>query len=164
VNGFFIRVVLCVVFAAVVPGAAAAQSPEAVAAQLADAATAQLPDATTALAGAAAADTGCGAPQTTLVTPDSQTVATSLNNPNNQITIVFRTGNVTYWTVMLSTSVVNVVLSSNRGNAVVTFQQGLTVHLTANGSAGFNIFLSGNIVDDGTTYSLTGTYLGTFMC
>lgn len=108
--------------------------------------------------------TACGAPQTTLITPNSQTLATSLENVNNQIMIGFSTAGTTYWTVMLSTSVVSVVLSSKRGNAVVTFQPGLTAYLVANGSAGMNIFLTGDVIDDGTTYSMTGTFLGTFTC
>jgi hypothetical protein len=107
---------------------------------------------------------GCGAAQSTLITPNSQALVTSLQNANNQILIAFSTGGVTYWTVMLSTSVVSVALSSNRGNAIVTFQAGLKVYLVANGAAGFNIFLSGEVIDDGTTYKLTGTYLGTFKC
>ncbi|MBB4952055.1 hypothetical protein H4S14_000097 [Agrobacterium vitis] len=106
----------------------------------------------------------CGATQTTQITPNSFTVASSLNNANNALTIAFQTGNVTYWTAQLSTANVNVMLSANRGNAVVTFRRGLSLQLIANGSAGFNIFLTGVVSDDGTEYSLTGAFLGTFYC
>jgi hypothetical protein len=106
----------------------------------------------------------CGEPQTTLLTPDSDALATSLGNPNNGITIVFRTRGTAYWTTLLSSSNVNVALSNNRGNAIVTFQKGLTVYMTANGAAGFNLFLSGTIVDDGTSYAITGLFLGNFTC
>jgi hypothetical protein len=163
VNRVFIRVILCLVFAGANAAGAAAQSTAAAAVQQADAGIAPPPGAAARRADASSSS-GCGAAQTTSLTPDSQSLTTSLSNANNQIKIAFSTGGVVYWTVMLSTSAVDVALSSNRGNAVVTFQKGLNAHLTANGSAGFNIFLSGNIVDDGTTYSLVGTYLGTFLC
>lgn len=148
-NRFFILLILCIV----TMGATAAG-------EVAQAADVAPPSG----ANAAKASSSCGAAQTTMITPNSQTVAVSLSNPNNAIMIVFRTGNVTYWTVMLSTSVIDVVLSSNRGNAVVTFRKGLALHLTANGSVGFNVFMSGDIVDDQTKYSITGAYLGTFTC
>lgn len=106
----------------------------------------------------------CGAPQTTVLTPNSDALASSLGNPNNALTIAFRVRGVTYWTVLLSSADVDVALSNNRGNAVVTFHNGLAVHLTANGAAGFNLFANGTIVDDGTSYVLTGVFLGTFSC
>jgi|TARA_R110000751_G_scaffold35861_10_gene88076 hypothetical protein len=106
----------------------------------------------------------CGEAQTTSITPNSETVTTSQNSINNTIVVAFKTGNATYWTAMLSTAGIDVSLSDNRGNAVVTFQKGLSIHMTANGSAGFTIFLSGKITDDSTEYSLTGAVLGTFLC
>lgn len=110
------------------------------------------------------ASNSCGAPQTTVLTPNSDALAASLGNPNNAMTIAFRVRGVTYWTVLLSSADIDVALSNNRGNAVVTFHQGLAVHLTANGAAGFNLFASGTIVDDATSYALTGAFLGTFSC
>lgn len=106
----------------------------------------------------------CGEPQTTVLTPDSDALAASLGNANSAITVAFRVRGVTYWTVLLSSADVDVALSNNRGNAVVTFHQGLAVRLTANGAAGFNLFASGTIVDDGASYALTGVFLGTFTC
>lgn len=118
-----------------------------------------------ATADAATAGAACGDPQIMRITPNSQTLSSSLANPNNAIEVAFSTGNVPYWTSMVSTANVTVTLGTSRGNAVVTFQQGLTVTLSPRGgSNGFDLFLSGTITDDSTIYTLTGAYLGTFAC
>lgn len=116
--------------------------------------------------GVAAADTNsCGEPQTMQITPNSHTLSSSLSNPNNAIQIAFLTGEATYWTAMVSTANLTVSLANNRGNAVVTFQQGLTIASSPKGEGkGFDLFLTGTIIDDTTVYTLTGAYLGAFRC
>ena len=106
----------------------------------------------------------CGEPQTTVLTPDSDAVASSIGNPNDALTIALRIRGITHWTALLSTADVDIALPADQGNAIVTFKTGLGLHLTANGAAGFNVFLTGTIIDDGVTYNLKGAFLGNFSC
>ena len=112
----------------------------------------------------AAAAEACGPPQITVTTPNSIAVARSLSDDNNAMLVAFRTGDVTWWTAMVSQSVTSVTLGASRGNGVVTFQEGLTLSLIAQGPDGFNLFLSGKITDSDTLYNVTGAYLGNFRC
>lgn len=107
----------------------------------------------------------CGDPQPMQITPNSQTMSSSLANANNAMQISFRTADTSYWTAMVSDANTGVSLGTDRGNAVVTFQKGLTVLLSPRGgSDGFDLFLTGTIVDDSTVYTLTGAFLGHFNC
>ncbi|HEX3990773.1 MAG TPA: hypothetical protein VHX39_06345 [Acetobacteraceae bacterium] len=106
----------------------------------------------------------CGQPQTTVLTPDSDALVSSVGNANDALTIALRIRGITHWTALLSTANVDIASPADQGNAVVTFKAGLGLHLTANGAAGFNVFLTGTIIDDGVTYDLKGAYLGNFSC
>jgi hypothetical protein len=125
----------------------------------------------TVMPGSAAADQtepqagkSCGQPQTTILTPNSDALVSSVGNANDALTIALRIRGVTHWTGLLSTANVDVAVPADQGNAIVTYQVGLGLHLTANGAAGFNVFLTGGIIDNGVTYNLKGAYLGNFTC
>jgi hypothetical protein len=106
----------------------------------------------------------CGQPQTTVLTPNSDALVSSVGNANDALTIALRIRGITHWTALLSTANVDIASPADQGNAIVTFKTGLGLHLTANGAAGFNVFLTGTIIDDGVTYDLKGAYLGNFIC
>lgn len=106
----------------------------------------------------------CGQPQTTVLTPNSDALVSSLGNANDALSVALRIRGITHWTGLLSTADVDVTVPADQGNAIVTFQLGLGLHLTANGAAGFNVFLTGTIFDGGVTYNLKGAYLGNFSC
>jgi hypothetical protein len=43
------------------------------------------------------------------------------------------------------------------GNAIVTFKKGMTLTYQASGTSGvYNVFMNGDIVDNGNVYSFTG--------
>jgi hypothetical protein len=106
----------------------------------------------------------CGQPQTTVLTPDSDALVSSVGNANDALTIALRIRGIAHWTALLSTADVDITSPADQGNAIVTFKMGLGLHLTANGAAGFNVFLTGAIIDGGVTYDLKGAYLGNFSC
>ena len=111
-----------------------------------------------------ASDNECGEAQTTILTPNSNAQTSTLHDVNNDIMTSLQTGGTTYWTALLSNSNTEVSLPNNRGDAVVTFQQGLTVKLVAEGSTGTQIFLNGKIIDDLTEYNIVGKLIGVFKC
>jgi hypothetical protein len=104
------------------------------------------------------------ATQSTLLSPNSISLTSSVQSINNDHWVILQTGGVTYWTALLSNSNVDVILPNDRGNAVVTFRQGLIARLSANGSGGLQIFLSGKITDDLTEYNIVGKLIGSFQC
>ncbi len=64
---------------------------------------------------------------------------------------------------MLSTSTATLVLASNQGNAIVSFQAGLNVSMQVSGNQ-YQIMLSGPIFDSGTQYQITGKLLAIVTC
>jgi hypothetical protein len=68
----------------------------------------------------------------------------------------------TYWSPTVTTSFTTVVNSADKGNNVVTFTKGLTVQLSPQGGGSYNLFLTGNITDNGDTYPVTGLPIGSY--
>jgi hypothetical protein len=98
--------------------------------------------------------------QTTALTPNSNCTAVGSGDTNNSTTIQFYSpqNGVVWWTAVVSNALKTAVLAGDIGNAVVTFKQGLTLTYAATGTAGaYNVFLSGNIVDNGSLYTMAGS-------
>jgi hypothetical protein len=98
--------------------------------------------------------------QTTALTPNSNCAASGAGDTNNTTTVQFMApGNgLVWWTAVVSAATKSAFLVADTGNAVVTFKSGLTITYVASGTGGaYNVFLSGNIVDNGTGYSFTGS-------
>ena len=109
----------------------------------------------------AAAATGTASnTQTTALTPNSNCSGSGAGDTNNTTTIQFMApGNgLVWWTAVVSAATKSASLVADTGNAVVTFKTGLTITYVASGTGGvYNVFLTGNIVDNGTNYSFTGS-------
>lgn len=100
--------------------------------------------------------------QTTALTPNSNCAASGAGDTNNTTTVQFMApGNgLVWWTAVVSAATKSASLTADTGNAVVTFKTGLTVTYVAAGTGGvYNVFLTGNIVDNGTNYSFTGSVI-----
>ncbi|HEX8457913.1 MAG TPA: hypothetical protein VF656_11500 [Pyrinomonadaceae bacterium] len=98
--------------------------------------------------------------QTTPLTPNSNCTAVGSGDTNNSTTVQFYSpqNGIVWWTAAVSSALKTAVLSGDIGNAVVTFKQGLTVTYAATGTGGaYNVFLSGNIVDNGSLYTFAGS-------
>jgi hypothetical protein len=98
--------------------------------------------------------------QTTALTPNSNCTAVGSGDVNNSTTIQFYSPQniFVWWTAVVSNAIKSAVLAADIGNAVVTFKQGLTLTYVAGGTSGaYNVFLSGNIVDNGSLYTFAGS-------
>ena len=98
--------------------------------------------------------------QTTALTPNSNCAASGAGDTNNTTTVQFMApGNgLVWWTAVVSAATKSASLVADTGNAVVTFKTGLTITYVAAGTGGqYNVFLTGNIVDNGTNYNFTGS-------
>jgi hypothetical protein len=98
---------------------------------------------------------------TTQLTPNSQSVVT-MTGTTATIAFQIQPADTTYWSPTVTTSFTTVINSSNKGNNVVTFQQGLTVTLSPQTSGGYVVLLNGNITDSGDTYPIVGAPIGTY--
>lgn len=102
-------------------------------------------------------------PQSTILTPNSNSATTSMQTINKDTLIALQTNDVTYWTALLSTANKTVSLSGNQGNAVVTFMEGITLNYIVTGDQ-YQVMLSGLIVDNDTQYNITGKLIAIFTC
>ena len=98
---------------------------------------------------------------TTQLTPNSQSVVT-MNATNAQVSFQVLPTDVSYWAPQVSSSFTTATLGKNVGNAVVTFNSGLTVTLSAQAGGGYVVLVSGQITDSDTVYTLTGTAIGQY--
>ncbi|PWC81952.1 hypothetical protein [Azospirillum sp. TSO5] len=98
---------------------------------------------------------------TTQLTPNSQSVVT-MNATNAQVSFQVLPTDVSYWAPQVSSSFTTASLGKNVGNAVVTFNSGLTVTLSAQAGGGYVVLVSGQITDGDTVYTLTGTVIGQY--
>jgi hypothetical protein len=109
-------------------------------------------------------DTKCNLqPQSTILTPNSNSVTTSMQTINKDTLIALQTNGVTYWTALLSTANMVVSLSDDQGNAAMTFQQGITLNYMVTGDQ-YQVMLSGPILDNDTQYKITGKLIAIFTC
>jgi hypothetical protein len=100
---------------------------------------------------------------TTILTPNSTSIATPLPNDLSQTTLVkFDVQSVSYWTTLVSNSTLQATLLANKGNSLVTFMKGLTVSFNAQGGGTYVVLLDGEIIDDETSYPMVGKPLGIF--
>lgn len=107
---------------------------------------------------------------TTVLTPNSTSVANPLNDDSQTVMINFNVRSVTYWATLVSSSILKVMLAADRGCSVVTFKgrsldppmDGLTVSFSALGLGKYMVLLDGQIIDDGTVYNISGKPLGIF--
>lgn len=104
----------------------------------------------------------CRAPQGMALTANSDAIATASNDLNDNTTVALRANGTAYWTVLLSTGNILLRLDANRGDAIVTFQQGLTLRFQALGPQQYQILIDGPILDGGTQYTLTGKVVAVF--
>jgi hypothetical protein len=98
---------------------------------------------------------------TTQLTPNSQAVVT-MTGTTAVVAFQIQPADTTYWSPTVTTSFTTVVNSSNKGNNVVTFNQGLTVSLSPQGGGSYVVLLNGNINDSGDTYPIVGAPIGNF--
>lgn len=98
---------------------------------------------------------------TTQLTPNSQSVVT-MTGTSATVAFQIQPADTTYWSPTVTTSFVKVINSSNKGNNVVTFTQGLTVTLSPQGDGSYVVLLDGNITDSGDTYPIVGAPIGNY--
>ncbi|MEM7481911.1 MAG: hypothetical protein AAF481_12120 [Acidobacteriota bacterium] len=98
----------------------------------------------------------------TPLTPDSSSECRATGDVNDDTWVYFRAGKTIYWTVLLSSANTQVVNSKDRGNEVVTFKKGLTTDFLSQAGGAYSITATGEIVDDYTSYQITGKQLGSF--
>lgn len=97
--------------------------------------------------------------QVTQLTPNSNCIASGTGDANNTTNVAFDSPqNVfTWWTGTVSSSLKTATLGADMGNAIVTFQKGMTLTYQASGTSGaYNVFMNGNILDNGNLYTFTG--------
>ncbi|MEM7481910.1 MAG: hypothetical protein AAF481_12115 [Acidobacteriota bacterium] len=99
----------------------------------------------------------------TILTPNSDSVATASGDVNDTTQLQFQYNNsITYWAPSVTSSSGPAELGADVGNSVVTFMKGLTVTYNALSGGMYNVLCSGKIKDGNTIYNLTGKSLGTF--
>lgn len=98
---------------------------------------------------------------TTQLSPNSQSVVT-MTATTASIAFQILPKDTSYWAPSVSISFTKVVNSSAKGNNVVTFAEGLAVTLSTQGAGGYNVFVTGNIIDGGDTYPVIGAIVGTY--
>lgn len=99
----------------------------------------------------------------THLTPNTNAICSPTGDANNTTNIAFYYNNsIQYWSASVGIANTTATLASDRGNAVVTFEKGLTVTYTALSDGMYQISVSGTIIDSGSLYTLNGTTLGTF--
>lgn len=103
-----------------------------------------------------------GQSATTPLTPNSQAVTSTTGDPSQDTTVKFETQRVPYWTALVSNGNTQVVLEKDVGSSVVTFKRGLTVQFLAQSQGQYIVTATGEIADGGSTYQLTGKFLGCF--
>lgn len=97
--------------------------------------------------------------QVTQLTPNSNCIASGTGDPNNTTNVAFDSPQnaFTWWTGTVSSSLKTATLGADMGNAIVTFKKGMTLTYQASGTSGvYNVFMNGDIVDNGNVYSFTG--------
>jgi hypothetical protein len=107
---------------------------------------------------ASAAGSGTSNSQTTQLTPNSNCVAVGSGDSNNSTAVQFFAppNGIAWWSTSVGAANTSAQLGADQGNAVVTFQKGLTVTYRPLGGGGYNVTLSGNITDGSTVYTYTG--------
>lgn len=104
-----------------------------------------------------------GSSTNTPLTPNSNAVTVPSGNANDDTQISFLYNNMTpYWAPSVSSAFTTVVNDRDRGNAVVTFMEGLTVEYLPLSGGYYTVTVTGKIKDSGSTYTLQGKSLGTF--
>ena len=100
----------------------------------------------------------------TPLTPNSNATCSASGDTNDTTQISFLYNNITaYWSPSVSSGNAETTLVGDRGNDVVTFKDGLKVnYLAQKAGSSYTITVTGNIVDSGSLYKLTGKSLGTF--
>ncbi|MBK9941477.1 MAG: hypothetical protein U0Z44_20015 [Kouleothrix sp.] len=99
----------------------------------------------------------------TPLTPNSNALANASGDKTDDTQLAFVYNNtITYWSPSLSSSNTTAVNDRDRGNAVVTFKKGLTVEYLPQAGGSYLVTVTGDIVDSGSTYTVTGKSLGTF--
>jgi hypothetical protein len=98
----------------------------------------------------------------TPLTPNSNCIATATFDNGNLTQLSFQTGGLGYWSPSVSANFTSAALAADTGNDNVTFKEGLTVKYIAQTASTYMITLSGNILDSGTNYPISGLSLGTF--
>jgi hypothetical protein len=99
---------------------------------------------------------------TTPLTHNSNSVAIASFKDGNTTSIQFQTNGVSYWNPTVSANLVQSTLGSDQGNSQVTFKKGLTVKYLPKSSTSYSVTVTGQIVDNGTSYNLSGLNIGTF--
>ncbi|HKP87327.1 MAG TPA: hypothetical protein VJZ26_14580 [Blastocatellia bacterium] len=104
-----------------------------------------------------------GTSSNTPLTPNSNAVTVPSGNANDDTQISFMYNNmIPYWAPQVSSAFPNTENDKDRGNAVVTFMQGLTVEYLPLSGGYYTIIVNGKIKDSGSTYNVQGKSLGTF--
>lgn len=67
-----------------------------------------------------------------------------------------------WWYASVSLSTTSCVNPKNTGNGTATFKAGLTVNLIKTSTGGYNLTVSGDIVDCGDTYRLINFPIGSY--
>lgn len=99
----------------------------------------------------------------TPLTPNSNALASASGDQTDDTQLAFMYNNVVaYWSPALSSSNTSVTNDRDRGNGVVTFKKGLMVEYLSQAGGMYTVVVTGDIVDSGSTYSLTGKSLGSF--
>lgn len=88
---------------------------------------------------------------------------------NVAVTIYSTSANMTfniiytpYWSTKVTVSTTSAVNTRDMGNGIATFKTGLTVNLKKTSTGGYNLSVSGNIIDNGETYTFTNFPIGSY--
>ena len=104
-----------------------------------------------------------GSSTNTPLTPNANAVTVPSGNQNDDTQISFMYNNmIPYWAPSVSSSFTEVTNDKDRGNAVVTFMEGLRVEYLPLAGGYYTVVVTGKIKDSGSTYTVTGKSLGTF--
>jgi len=104
-----------------------------------------------------------GSSTNTPLTPNSNAVTVPSGNQNDDTQISFMYNNmIPYWAPSVSSAFTTVTNDKDRGNAVVTFMEGLTVEYLPLAGGYYTVIVTGKIRDSGSVYTVTGKSLGTF--
>ncbi|HWS53783.1 MAG TPA: hypothetical protein VN228_06645 [Pyrinomonadaceae bacterium] len=96
-----------------------------------------------------------GNTQTTALTPNSNCTAVGSGDSNDTTAIAFMSpqNGFAYWSPSVAITAPKAVNATDKGNAIVTFTKGLTVTLQQSSGGVYSVFVSGDIIDNGTLYS-----------
>lgn len=106
----------------------------------------------------------CGPEQRIQITPNSHSVAYRPQGLGAGFIVEFYTGDVKFWTVEVSETIIPAPLPDDRGNSEVRYRSGTMVEHLLDESGESTIRLHGIAIDEDAEYGISGVILGIFRC